>query len=1031
MGTTDASREGFWEMQRVPDYDGYTRQLVQLDTEPVNPLYTGIYALSTAAASSTTVAPSGGPLHMESGIAVQYYRMYYDQTATDAVPSCRAGSDGTASAPMTMPASGWWTGYMCGWNHSAWTGLTVQPNRSLTVEVTALDETGAASAVKMMPMIGVWSASDPVGPAPTVALNPVPFNTAVTGMSAVQLSQPPSSSMRMAFVDQRGFGRPDFAYQARVLYADRISPANVGPLGGTVVISGSGFRTGMQVLVNGVAARVTGATANTITAVVPSLLQLGGEATVATVGVSDPSTGGTSTMVEALGYGAAGERLQLISGPANGSVAGRAAGTPFAVRVLGSDGVTPTAGETVTLSVSAGTAVLGACGAAQCAVATDSNGMASTTVTPIGTGVVGLMATTALLSVRTSFSAIAAPDTIAVVSAPASTATVGLPAAVPFAVRLMGGDGVTPRAGQTVLLTAEAGAAVFPACGTSSCPLRADACAGTVAAAVVPLVAGVITLDASAAAGAVQVSFRAAPEQMRLVSAPTGLLTAGSAIPVPFAVRVVGGDGVTPVAGETVSLAIAGPGASLGACGLASCAVVTDGAGLAASTVTVTGAGAVTLSASAGSGTVQASFRTGFESMLVVQAPVGAFADGVVATPAMVVRVLGPDGVTPVAGETVSFAVTAGRAELGPCATASCTAVTGPAGTAAMTITPESEGVIAVTATGRNGAQTVTLTGLPQPDVLQVVSGLPATVQAGVGVPAVVVRLTLPDGVTPVPGQGVVFRMAEGTGVLGCGAGSCRAVTDAAGDARVTLLPVLAGPIVLSAEAEGLAAPLRLATTAVANARSVVSLTPVQYVAEGLPARWTAQVGLSESAGAVEGVVVSWTGRGGMGLSPGTSVVSGGLASATAEVSGLGAGVRATGTACAWGGVCGEVAAEGVSAAEWRVGVVSGVSGGGVAGGGGSAQTVVLRVTDGAGHPVGGVPVTVYQTVAAAQQACDATGRCTGGEVLGSGSVGLVTDALGMVSVQPMVVGSEPGVTQLTAVAGTQGTVTVAIQREP
>ena len=602
----------------------------------------------------------------------------------------------------------------------------------------------------------------------------------------------------------------------------------------------------------------------------------------------------------------------------------------------------------------------------------------------------------------------------------------GLPALVPFAVRLMGGDGVTPRAGQTVLLTAEAGTAQFPACGASSCPLRTDA-TGTVTAMVVPLVAGTITLDASAAAGLVHVSFAAAPEQMNLVSAPTGLVTAGAAIAVPFSVRVVGGDGVTPVVGETVSMAITGPGASLVACGMASCVMPTDAMGLATTSVAAAGAGAVTLSASGPSGTVVASFRTGFESMQVAQAPSGTFLDGVVATPAMVVRVLGPDGVTPVVGETVSFAVTTGRAELGPCAAASCTAVTGLAGTAAMTVTPESAGVIGVTATGRNGGQTVMLTGLPQPDVLQVVHGLPATVQAGATPPAVVVRLTLPDGATPVPGQSVTFTLAQGTGVLGCGGGRCQVTTDTNGEAQVTLLPVLAGAMVLSAEAEGLAAELRLSTTAVAISRAVVSLDPVQYVAEGLPARWVAEVGVSESAGMAEGTAVFWTGGSGMGVSPGMSVVSGGLASAMAEVSGLGAGVRATGTACAWGGVCGEIAAEGVSAAQWQVAVVSGASQSGDS----LLQPVSLRVTDGVGHPVLGVPVTVYQTVVAGQQACDGTGRCTEGEVLGSASAGLLTDAAGTVSVQPMVAGSGPSVTKLTAVAGTQGTVTVSVTREP
>ncbi len=47
--------------------------------------------------------------------------------------------------------------------------ITVQANRSMTVEVTAQDEQGFASGQKAMPLIGVWKASDALGSLPSVA----------------------------------------------------------------------------------------------------------------------------------------------------------------------------------------------------------------------------------------------------------------------------------------------------------------------------------------------------------------------------------------------------------------------------------------------------------------------------------------------------------------------------------------------------------------------------------------------------------------------------------------------------------------------------------------------------------------------------------------------------------------------------------------------------------------------------------------------------------------------------------------------
>ena len=93
-----------------------------------------------------------------------------------------------------------------------------------------------------------------------------------TGMTALTTSFTQPDQLRIAIADQRGDGRPDFNYQARVLYADSVTSGELwAPAGGTVTITGMGFRTGNAVLVNGVAATVSSWTANTIVAAVPSL----------------------------------------------------------------------------------------------------------------------------------------------------------------------------------------------------------------------------------------------------------------------------------------------------------------------------------------------------------------------------------------------------------------------------------------------------------------------------------------------------------------------------------------------------------------------------------------------------------------------------------------------------------------------------------------------------------------------------------------------------------------------------------------
>ncbi len=268
-----------------------------------------------------------------------------------------------------------------------------KPTGSLSVEVTAEDEQGFATSAKAMPVIGIWNATDALGSSPGVAAAGQAFNGEGTGMTTLTASFTQPDQLRMAIADQRGDGRPDFNYQARVLYADSLSPASVSAAGGTITITGMGFRTGNAVTVNGVAATVQSWTANTIVATVPSLQALGSTtALTADVEVTDLSTRGTTVMSRSLSYAAPAATLSLISAPSGLVALGQPAAVPFAVKVLSADGVTPVVGEAVTFSASSGTVQFAVCGMAACTLTTDVNGVASTVVTPQTVGAITLQA---------------------------------------------------------------------------------------------------------------------------------------------------------------------------------------------------------------------------------------------------------------------------------------------------------------------------------------------------------------------------------------------------------------------------------------------------------------------------------------------------------------------------------------------------------------------------------------------------------------------------------------------------------------
>ena len=557
MGSTDPQWEGFYSLAWIPDIDPEGAQngamFVVVTTEAINPLYIGAYSVGPYATGN--VEPSGAlESHLLNRYALQASRYsggivtgYF--APSDAASNCDIANDGVESAPQPVAASGWWTGVLCSHGHAAWPNFTAKAARTATLEVTALDEGGLATAAKAMPLIGVWAATDATGTLPTVAATASPFNTVSLGMTAASVATTQAEALRFVIADARGDGRPDFAYRARVLYADTIQPAITSVNGGQITISGMGFRAGNEVTVNGVPAVVSSWTATTIVAVAPPESAFRAiPAGPVDVAVIDLSTRGTTLMTGALTYGGiAPDFVTLVSAPSGTVAVGTLAATPFAVQVFLGDGVTPVVGLPVTFSVSPGSVQFGACAAPPCVVLTDATGLASTTVTPTSFGTFTLQAT-----------AVGAVQTVTFTSATRSITPVrpveyvAAGATVAWTPQVSVVQNGAPAAGVVVSWSASGVIAISPASS-----LADSLGVAQVAAIAGPLAAGTPATGQACAWTTVCANFTAVsvdPSAWRLVVVSgAGQSVSASATFAPVVLRVTDGGG-NPVAGAPVAV---------------------------------------------------------------------------------------------------------------------------------------------------------------------------------------------------------------------------------------------------------------------------------------------------------------------------------------------------------------------------------------------------------------------------------------------------------------------------------------------
>ena len=276
-----------------------------------------------------------------------------------------------------MPAAGDWIGSLNPYGAADYFWFPAQASRTLSVSATALDESGTPSESKAQPVVGMWALATPEI-APATADTPSAFNVIGFGETRLDVTINATTSFRVAISDFRGDGRPDFRYHARVFYADSVAPMRASAAGATpIAIQGLGFRQGDNISIGTAPAQLLALSANQFLVDAPPAAD-----GVQNIALSDPTTGGTSTMTGVLTYGAGpNDTIKIVSGGGQKAPVGGDLPNPVVVLVLDPNGTTPVAGASVFFTTTPSAALAACGGASACTVFSDQSGQASTRVT--------------------------------------------------------------------------------------------------------------------------------------------------------------------------------------------------------------------------------------------------------------------------------------------------------------------------------------------------------------------------------------------------------------------------------------------------------------------------------------------------------------------------------------------------------------------------------------------------------------------------------------------------------------------------
>ncbi len=378
FGSSATAVEGIYNLGQLAIPTGQTYVEYQLSVEALDPNWStgvGPYA-------PLQVEPSGSFAPVIVTVASGNNSERDILVLGSEIAQTHSGSGSTYQNPAPLPQTGGWGSWLSGYGSTDFFEFNAQANRTASIAVTAFDELGNPTEEKLLPVMGIWELGDHNGnPAP--AATPFPFNSMTFGMTRLDAQFNSSEGYRIGIADYRGDGRPDYFYQASLLYSDTVTPARLSVGGGVTTLEGIGFQSGMEVSAGSGNGTVVTQSATAIQVAMPSAPQDG----LATIQVTDPVNGSFSQMIGALTYGAAAsDLLQLLQGTAPPTPVGAQAPNLIRVRATASDGVTPVNGATIVWSSTNGIEFSACGGASSCSVLTDTAGEASTWVTPTATG---------------------------------------------------------------------------------------------------------------------------------------------------------------------------------------------------------------------------------------------------------------------------------------------------------------------------------------------------------------------------------------------------------------------------------------------------------------------------------------------------------------------------------------------------------------------------------------------------------------------------------------------------------------------
>lgn len=456
-GSSDASLQGLFDLSGIPLPPGMSATDYTVSFEAVDP--NDLLGSSVGPYIDGSPHPSG----TLAPILVRGMAPGENKTLTVSVADSAVGGSEDAIAeeasPRMLAASGMWYGRLSQIGQTDWFEFPVRNGRTFTVLTRALDESGAPTNGKAMPAIGIWDAFKPVG---VVAVGAAPgLNGWAAGESWLQVTTLGDDIVRMGIADERGDGRPDYAYQGWVLYADTVEPQRLPASGGPIVIRGMGFRMTDTVLVGGHSAEVTGISPNEITAIAPAAAS--GITGPVDVEVDDlPQLYGLAIVQGGVSYdAAAGDELKVVSAPTNTVPIG--VPMPFTVQALAPD-LTAAGSVTVTYTLTSGTATLG-CGSRTCRVTASGDGLASINLTAVG-GTLSIV--TASLSNGSSVQAQFTGGIPPVLTALAPSLSVAAGATFNWTAQALVLNGGTPMGGQAVAWQSATGSGITMQSGNAT-----------------------------------------------------------------------------------------------------------------------------------------------------------------------------------------------------------------------------------------------------------------------------------------------------------------------------------------------------------------------------------------------------------------------------------------------------------------------------------------------------------------------------------------------------------------------------------